>query len=230
MVHVEITASNHTALYKLGTKERIGLSPSVPSPSGPNLLISIALDDLSHSRSNGSISVDPTTGRMTGSGIFRPGYGIGHYGAYFCADFTGAAIRETGIWKGSEMDNKSQSISVASDGYDSIPTGAYIRLDATADEPALQARVGVSFISEQRACDNAEEEAPASDFNALHQVASASWDDKLLAVSIEPKGVEQGLQTLFWSSLYRSMISPHDITGENALWSGDEPAYDSFYW
>lgn len=37
------------------------------------------------------------------------------------------------------------------------------------------------------------------------------------------------LQTIFWSGVYRAMISPQDYTGENPLWESDEPYYDSYY-
>ncbi|KAF9531264.1 family 92 glycosyl hydrolase [Crepidotus variabilis] len=42
-------------------------------------------------------------------------------------------------------------------------------------------------------------------------------------------GVNDDTVKLFYSSLYRSHISPADYTGENPKWTSDEPYYDSLY-
>jgi hypothetical protein len=49
-------------------------------------------------------------------------------------------------------------------------------------------------------------------------------------ITVDAEGVSSELRTVFWSGVYRTMISPQDYTGENPLWDSDEPYYDSFYW
>jgi putative alpha-1,2-mannosidase len=92
------------------------------------------------------------------------------------------------------------------------------------------ARVGVSFIDVDQACNNAEKEISNFDFDTTHQAALTAWQKALSPVSITPgQGVNQDFQITFWSGIYRSLISPQDYTGENPLWASAEPYYDSFY-
>jgi putative alpha-1,2-mannosidase len=49
-------------------------------------------------------------------------------------------------------------------------------------------------------------------------------------VEVDATGVSDDSQQLFWTSLYRTYISPTNITGDNPLWSNfTEPYWDSFY-
>jgi predicted alpha-1,2-mannosidase len=234
-VTAEMTVSNHTALYRF-------TFPSTPVPpynitgdteSGPlSPLIIADLSDLSDSRINSSASVDSSTGRMRGSGSFLPSFGIGSYVLHFCADFQGANVRETGIFVNNRASPVSRNISVVEDGLnnspDILPAGVYTWFEAPSNNQIL-ARVGVSFISTDQACSNAEKEIPNFDFNNTESAATDAWANKLSVVSVDATGVNDTLQKVFWSGLYRTMISPQDYTGENPLWESSEPYYDSFY-
>lgn len=57
----------------------------------------------------------------------------------------------------------------------------------------------MSFISTEKACQNAESEIPDYDFEAVHTAAEDAWREKLEVVSIDPTGVNQSLQKTFWS-------------------------------
>lgn len=94
----------------------------------------------------------------------------------------------------------------------------------------MQARVGLSFISSERACSNAEAEIPDFDFEGTRSKATETWRHKLAPIRVSSKGVNASLLTNFYSGIYRTMINPQDYTGENPLWNSDEPYFDSFYW
>lgn len=91
------------------------------------------------------------------------------------------------------------------------------------------ARVGVSLVSEDQACANAEREIPSFDFDGVVKAAETAWRSKFDVITVESGGVDESFLTSFWSGVYRSMISPQDYTGENPLWKSDEPYYDSYY-
>lgn len=95
----------------------------------------------------------------------------------------------------------------------------------------MTARVGISYISSDQACANAESEIPSplDDFERLRTEAEEAWADKLSPIKITPGGVSSSMLTSFWSGIYRAMLSPQDMTGENPLWQSNEPYYDSFY-
>jgi len=63
----------------------------------------------------------------------------------------------------------------------------------------------------------------------VHTEARAQWNDLLSRVQVDTTGVPKETIQLFYSSLYRTHISPADYTGENPKWNSTEPYYDSFY-
>ncbi len=92
---------------------------------------------------------------------------------------------------------------------------------------AVQLRVGISFLSEEKAQENARTEIPQFDFEGLRQRGTREWDRALSKVSLA--GVTQEPRRLFYTALYHTMLMPVDRTGENPLWQSDEPSYDDFY-
>ncbi|KFY00721.1 hypothetical protein V490_01238 [Pseudogymnoascus sp. VKM F-3557] len=234
-IHTEMTVTNHTSLYRFKFPTNQTSNPTYSNQTNPALplspLILVDLSDLPDSRIEGSIEVDPTTGRITGNGTFTPSFGIGSYSSYFCADFSGAAIRDTGVWMNNRAGSEPKHLTVATDGVNSppLPAGAWTQFHAPTSKNEILVRVGLSFISEAKACQNAEQEIPDFGFEKTLQAAEDAWRSKLSVVKIDATGISDDVQTVFWSGMYKSMISPQDYTGENKLWDSDEPYYDSFY-
>ncbi|KAA8652041.1 hypothetical protein EYZ11_004168 [Aspergillus tanneri] len=220
-IQVDMTVSHHTSLFRF----------QFPADGKSSPLILLDLTDLSDTRQdNGTISVDPTTGRMTGHARFQPSFGSGTYVPYFCVDFHSAAgIRDNGIFVNSRAstDVKHLQISRSINGYP-LPGGAFIRFNS-APNIVVQARMGLSFISSERACSHAESEIPLFDFNGTHSTAVDLWTKKLAPVRVSRQHVNSSFLTNFYSGVYRTMINPQDYTGENPLWKSTEPYFDSFY-
>jgi putative alpha-1,2-mannosidase len=229
-IKAEMTVTNHTALYRFTYPAANSSNSSLPlSP-----VILADLSDLPDSRMNASISVDPETGRIMGNGSFSPSFGIGAYNAFFCADFSGAPIRNTGVFNNNRAGTSSKSIRTVVDGIDSppLPAGSYVQFSApTNAQNQILARVGVSFISSAQACSNAEKEIPAFDFDGVKQSAEDAWCKKFSVISVDADEVDDEIQTVFWSGMYRAMLSPQDYTNENPLWKSSEPcAYLTTLW
>ena len=228
-VQAEMTATQHAAVFRFTFPE----TDSAGNPSRP--LILQDLTDLSDSREdNGTVAVNPDTGRITGGARFRASFSRGYYTAYFCTDFaTGpTAIRDAGIFVNSRAsaDVANLTISRGINGYP-LPGGAFVRF-ASAGAPVL-ARVGVSFLSAERACENAEAEVPGPDFDfeGVAAAASDAWAAKLRPVEVSTGGgVDPALLTNFYSGIYRTLVNPQNYTGENPFWDHGEPYFDSFYW
>jgi putative alpha-1,2-mannosidase len=94
----------------------------------------------------------------------------------------------------------------------------------------VTSRVGVSFISSAQACDNVNSEIAAETTLAtLEQDAKAAWNDRVLSkVTTSDTSNTANLQLLY-SSLYHMSIIPTNKTGENPLWSSNEPYYDDIF-
>ena len=224
-IKAEMTVSNHTALYRFTFPE----IPHGLNNSKLNPIILAELTDLPHTGHNTHIYVDETTGRLSGNASFTPSFGTGQYRLHFCADFKGANPREAGVF------NKTGGAIFPSGDHRlfelrHLPIGGFTRFNAP-DNPGRQllARVGLSFISIDQACNSAMKEIPEFDFDGTVKQAEDAWKEKLDVITIKPGGADKDLQTVFWSGIYRNFISPQDYTGENYLWESDEPYYDSYY-
>lgn len=222
-VQAEMTTTQHTALFRFTIKANPGSNGSYP-------LILQDLSDLSDSRQdNGSVAVDAKTGRITGNAVFQPSFGDGSYKPYFCTDFSKASVRDAGIFANNRATSavKTLTISRGINGYP-LPGGAWVRFNS-AETPIL-ARTGVSFISTEQACANAEAEIPNYDFESVSLNAAAAWRSKLSPVTVSTGGqVSTELVTNFYSGIYRTLINPQNYTGENPLWNNGGPYFDSFY-
>ncbi|KAF2716284.1 glycoside hydrolase family 92 protein [Polychaeton citri CBS 116435] len=222
---VEVTTTQHAALWNFhfdsngSDRANATLSP----------LFLLDLTDLSDSRQNASISVDPATARIKANGTFLPSFGVGSYQSYVCVDLKGAAIRDTGVWVNDRAGREPKRLFVDR-GYSLyyIQAGGFVRFD----EPpsgSIQARVGVSFVSTERACANAESEIDDWDFSRIVTHAETLWRAKLSPISVVAGGASEALQRTFFSAVYRTMLSPQNYTGENPLWRSSRPYFDSFY-
>lgn len=225
-VHTEITVTNHTALYRItfpGNSSTGSTNSSAPVlPYSP--LILVDLTDLSDSRTNGSASVDPSSGRIIGNGSFSPSFGIGSYDLHFCADFQGASIRDTGIFQNNRPGREPKQLKTYSTGATGpVPAGAWVQFHPPDNDDQIVVRFGVSYISVDKACQNAEAENKDFDFDGTKNAAEDAWEAKLSAVSVDESDIDTTFLTTFWSGLYRSLISPQDVTGENPLWVSSEP-------
>ncbi|EAA31188.1 glycoside hydrolase family 92 protein [Neurospora crassa] len=225
-VRAEMTTTHHSVLYRFsfpGT-EAVPFAKGV-APYSPLILVDLV--DLMNSRSRGNIKVDPETGRIMGDGRYGPSFGSGHYHAYFCADFKGAKIRKTGTFESNKATDEKQLL----EGVGWGSAGAWIQFEKPDEEmkDSILARVGVSFMSVDKACENAEREMEDWDFERVERDAREAWREKLDVVRVDANGTSEELQTTFWSGLYRTLLSPQNYTGENPLWNSSEPYFDSFY-
>lgn len=220
---VDMTTTHHASLFRFRF-------PDIKDSDKP--LILQDLTDLSDSRQdNGTVSVDSDTGRITGSAIFLPSFGSGNYTLYFCTDFQGADIHDSGIFADSRAsaDVKNLTISRSINDYP-LPGGAFVRFSGVEPDDAILARTATSFISSEQACHHAESEIPDFDFAKHHKASREAWSDKLSRVVVSAgDGVDDSFRQNLYSGIYRTMVNPQNYTGENPKWDDGEPYFDSFY-
>ena len=114
-IKAEMTVTNHTALYRLTfLPNSTTCANQTAFPYNP--LILVDLTDLPESRINGTIEVNETTGRITGNGTFSPSFGLGSYDLHFCADFSGAAVNDTGVFMNNRAGSQPKSLKAVPDG------------------------------------------------------------------------------------------------------------------
>lgn len=170
------------------------------------------------------MSVDPSSGRIVGNGTFSPSFGVGSYDLHFCADFQGASLRDTGVFQNNRPGREPKQLRTYATGATGpVPAGAWVQFHPPDNDDQITVRVGVSYLSVDKACQNAETEIADFDFDGTKNAAEEAWRTKLGTVSVDETGVNSTFLTTFWSGLYRSLLSPQDVTGENPLWESSEP-------
>ncbi|KAI0062314.1 glycoside hydrolase family 92 protein [Artomyces pyxidatus] len=232
-VRVELTATRRTSLQR---------HTFPPSKTGilPRINVDIS-NDGQMSAISPTVEIDPKTGRVTGGASFQASFGPGRYNAFTCVDFrlasppglsvsvSGVSPTEYGVWSdGGPFLNTTSGTQLSNAGSQ---LGALLSFRPISRflPTTILVRSGVSFISAEQACSNAEAEIPSFDFESVGSAARAEWNDLLGRVRV---GMASGLEDtreLLYSSLYRTHISPADYTEENPSWNSTEPYYDSFY-
>lgn len=77
------------------------------------------------------------------------------------------------------------------------------------DEPEeVIIRVGVSFVSTDQACANAEQEVGSSSFDDIVAQSKALWNEKLKNFEIDIAGTPENVTEMLYSSLYRASLTP----------------------
>ncbi|KAF9259596.1 glycoside hydrolase family 92 protein [Marasmius fiardii PR-910] len=222
-IRVELTATRRAALHRY----------TFPSSSNlPRLLID--LNDGQQSSRDHEMTLDSKTARVQGGATYTASFGPGSYRAFMCADFKGegfdlGAPVEFGVWLGNFPIKGATNLKQVYAGFRDEVGALFGFKKAPSGSTRVLARVGVSFISSEQACRNAEEDIPDFDFDRIHQANRAQWNDLLGRIQVDTTGVSEDTVKLFYSSVYRSYISPADYSGENPKWNSTEPYYDSYY-
>ena len=89
---------------------------------------------------------------------------------------------------------------------DADQSGALFSYDNNPE--TVNIRVGVSFRSEEQACDNAETEIGSSSFEEIERQAKVLWQEKLSKIEIDVRGTPPDITEMLYSSLYRSSLTP----------------------
>ena len=157
--------------------------------------------------------------RIEGTGNFIGGWNQSPYTIHFSAEFD-RPIASFGTWRDQRIE---PGVAAASN---EGKVGAYATFDTT-DNPIVQIKIGVSFISPQKARTNILKEIPAWDFDVVRRAAEAKWNSVLEKIRIEGGTDEQ--RRIFYTALFHSHYMLHDLTGENVWWDSAEPHYEEFY-
>jgi predicted alpha-1,2-mannosidase len=162
--------------------------------------------------------VSPT--EVTGMGRYIGGWNEGgEYDVYvdLVVDTPSSSAR---TWLGKEA-SSAPTAHAPSD----MPVGAALDYQVRAGQ-VIQAKVGISFVSQAQAHRNAVEEVRGWKFDDVHAAAVAAWNKALGRIEVD--GADAERRRIFYTALYHAMMMPSDHTGENPKWKSSEPYYDDF--
>lgn len=94
-------------------------------------------------------------------------------------------------------------------------SGALFSYEGNPEEVIL--RVGISFVSTDQACANAEEEIGTSSFEEIQKASKALWQEKLSKIEIDVVNTLPNVTEMLYSSLYRASLTPVGVNHRNEV-------------
>lgn len=82
-----------------------------------------------------------------------------------------------------------------------VQAGALLQFSTNSSSHAVLSRFGVSFISVDQACSNAEEEVPDWDWDAVQNASLQKWEDDLERVQVDTTKENDTVVELLYSSV-----------------------------
>ncbi|KAK7040737.1 hypothetical protein VNI00_009643 [Paramarasmius palmivorus] len=210
-----------------------------PASSPMNNVVVDLTNDLQRSFEGGSISIS-SIGRVELSGTFLQSYGTDNYTIYACYDFVPPEtlpvqpLAKFGTYQSVSASSPTTlniSSSVTSLTFTFTSTVSRIQAGGllSFNSSVVTARFGLSFISSDQACSNAESEIPDWDWDAVENASREKWEDVLQRVQVDTDVEDSTVVELLYSSLYRSSLVPANLTGENPYWDSPYPFYDALF-
>ncbi|GJJ06144.1 hypothetical protein Clacol_000333 [Clathrus columnatus] len=228
------TTLNNSIKLEATSTRRAGLERfTFPKESPKPYFVLDLSNDLPNSFSGGVMDIDPIAGRITLGGKWEPRQA---FACYDILDNGKQELSEYGVWTADiyNLDAKGLGLThlnltknlIGGNPYESGALFSY------ANNPTeINIRVGVSFVSAQQACENAESEIGNSTFEEIRQLSVDLWNAKLSKLEIDVGNTVPNVTEMLYSSVYRSFLTPNNATGEGqGLFANTaSPYFDSLY-
>ncbi|KAI9712893.1 MAG: hypothetical protein M1812_006762 [Candelaria pacifica] len=218
-VTAELAATAHAGYYQytFRTDDQANVQVDVS-----HFLPSYRKMGIAQAYAGGNFSIFPD-GHYEGSGTYNKGWNEApDWTIFFCGRFD-TPVRSSQIFTpGSRSMTRDGNVNTASS------QGKLGGLFTFTDNRVVS-RVGISFISSDKACHHVDAEIPAK--TALQAVVDSTkdaWNTQVLSkITTTEKDVKN--LKLLYSSLYGMHLMPSNRTGENPLWTSAEPYYDDIF-
>ncbi|MBA3691883.1 MAG: glycoside hydrolase family 92 protein [Acidobacteria bacterium] len=158
--------------------------------------------------------------RIEGTGNFIGGWNPSPYTLHFSAEFS-QNFKSYGTWRNEDVYPNTKTVTGEQTG-----AGAFVTFDTITNQ-SVEIKIGVSFVSSEKANANIKVETGSANFDEIRNRASKIWEETLSKIKVEGGSDEQ--KQIFYTALYRSHYMPHDVSGENVWWESDAPHYEDFY-
>jgi predicted alpha-1,2-mannosidase len=186
----------------------------------PNSRASV-LVEATRPKVSGSVQVDAHAREITG---FNPDRMDAHLGPLALPNFKGYFVvqfREpfsgSGAYEGPALHPGGASAT-------GINVGAYATF-STAQQGAIEVRIGTSFISIEQARANLTREIPDWDFDQTRDRLKRTWNQKLGIIEIESASADQ--RAIFYTGLYHSLLYPRLFSEHGKYYSAfDDRIHD----
>ena len=218
-IRCELTATRLTGIERF----------TFPAGADGNVILDILARAKLHQRATHAEVNILDDRHISGTATFVGGWNPGAYTLYFQAEFN-RPMKSSGAWTAdlsSTLTIPGRTHAVADQTHNYANQGGAFAVFDTAKDRSVLLKIGVSFLSVEKARSNAEEEAPGWDFDGVRARAAEAWERVLSKIEVE--GGSESQRRIFYTALYRAHYMPHDLAGENVWWPSAEPHYEDFY-
>ncbi|KAJ3745146.1 glycosyl hydrolase family 92-domain-containing protein [Lentinula detonsa] len=242
-IQIESTSTRRAGLIRFTFPE------SNATDSNSNYIVVDLTNDLGRSFSGGTISLSVSSqalGHVELGGTFLQSYGPSNYTVFACYDFD-SPVLESGTYQ--SVNTSSPSVfNITLSNTTNIDLSHSLQFPFTSSISPIQAggllafntsqvlaRFGVSMISSDQACTNAEEEVPTNiesemwDWDVVRAASNSQWEEVLSRVLVDVEKENDTVVELLYSSLYRASLVPANFTGENPYWDSPFPFFDAMF-
>jgi predicted alpha-1,2-mannosidase len=219
-ITAQLTPSYHSVIYRF----------TFPKSDSAHILLdlthNIPMDirpEIGGAVSEGVITIDKEDHRcMSGSGVYRGGFGAGDYTVYFAAVVSKKPV-QTATWLNGAvvMGSTAQQLRKKDD-----RVGAVLRF-STAEKEAVYVKIAVSYKSIAQAKAWLEAEIKDFNYNQVKATARSAWNTALKKIEVEG-GTEKD-KTIFYTALYHAQLMPHNRTNDNKAFGKDVPVWDDHF-
>ena len=85
------------------------------------------------------------------------------------------------------------------------------------ENESVELKIGISYVSEENALLNLNEETDGLDFDSVYKNAVDEWEERLSSIRIN---ASDEIKTIFYTAFYHAMIMPTDFTDVNGEYLG----------
>lgn len=219
-IKTEITTAEKAAFYRItypkNASKELKIDPGFFLGEGPKP------DGREEQQFVGSQIEIVSDTEVRGYSRIRGGWNNGRaYTVYFWAVFD-QPIAKYVTWKDGKFYNNQKAQ------FDSGKKTAALFSFGKEGKQEVNIKIGISFLSELKAKNNIEVEIAHWNFNTVLAELESKWEQLLSRITLSDD-TSDSYKKMLYTGLYHTMIMPVNRTGENPLWTNDEPYYDDFY-
>lgn len=170
---------------------------------------------------DGSVTIDATTGTISGGGGFNGNWNPAPYKVYFYAKVN-TQPTSGGTWIGDTASDGNLSAAIRT----RQRLGGWMCFNTTASQ-TIKLKIAISFVSVKQARAFLENEIPSWDITDLEASARKRWNDALSV--LHAPGIPPREGRKLYTALFHSLVQPRDRTGDAPDWPEDAPFWDDQY-
>lgn len=227
-IRCAVTPAEHACIYRFTYPASNDASLLVDMAHSIPLLARIVNENNGISTSDILLNIEAGEGTtvLSGSGTYIGGFGPVHRLHFYAV--VSKQAKSFGVYDGCGIQEGVSSLDKPLLSSREESAGGYLRFD-TAENEDIYVKIAVSFLSVEKAKTYLEKEIPGWDYEGVKAETVRLWNRELNKIRISGRNLTEEELTIFYTSLYHTMMMPRDRTGDIPGFKEDTPMIDDHY-